>query len=76
MHIQTRMPGKYMKVPEMNDQSTKMLIRKWLKERQTASVPPPDIDQIRREMGWDQARMERGIDTVSAGAVVNSYEPA
>jgi hypothetical protein len=36
----------------MNNQSTKELIRAWLKQRQEHPEPPPDLEQIRRQVGW------------------------
>ena len=33
-------------------QPDKETVREWLKQRQTNSTPPPDNEQIRRELGW------------------------
>ncbi len=32
---------------------TKQQVRDWLSLRQAQHKPPPDIKQIRRELGWD-----------------------
>lgn len=34
-------------------QPTKEQLRKWLQNRSTAKVPPPNPEQIRHELGWD-----------------------
>lgn len=34
----------------------KQRIRDWLRHRRTANSPPPDIEQIRRELGWTPAQ--------------------
>lgn len=33
----------------------KEAVRAWLRARRQANAPPPDIAQIRRELGWEQA---------------------
>lgn len=33
-------------------QPDKEAVREWLKQRRTTSTPPPDNEQIRRELGW------------------------
>jgi hypothetical protein len=33
-------------------QPDKESVREWLRQRQMKSTPPPDIEQIRRELGW------------------------
>lgn len=33
----------------------KEAVRAWLRARRQANGPPPDIEQIRRELGWEQA---------------------
>lgn len=33
-------------------QPSKASVRDWLQRRQRNHVPPPDIAQIRRELGW------------------------
>ena len=37
----------------------KELVRKWLKAELEQRRPPPDPEQIRRELGWDLLRLER-----------------
>ena len=57
----------------MNNQSTKELIRAWLKQRQEQPEPPPALEQIRRQVGWvhaetrqDTARLECDLAQVVA----------
>jgi hypothetical protein len=38
------------------DQVDKHRIREWMNDRQQQCSPPPDIEQIQREVGW---RIER-----------------
>jgi hypothetical protein len=38
-------------------QPSKESVRKWLRERLLTRVPPPDPQQIRRELGWDLVRI-------------------
>jgi len=33
-------------------QPTKEQIRSWLQERRRQAGPPPSLDQVRRELGW------------------------
>ena len=40
-------------------QPAKELVRKWLKAELEQRRPPPDPEQIRRELGWDLLRLER-----------------
>ncbi|CAN5408351.1 hypothetical protein BH11PSE11_BH11PSE11_00020 [soil metagenome] len=35
------------------DQPSKQQVREWLSQRREAHTPPPDIAQIRRELGWN-----------------------
>ena len=37
----------------------KELVRKWLKAELEQRRPPPDPEQIRRELGWDMLRLCR-----------------
>ncbi|WP_180977399.1 hypothetical protein [Janthinobacterium sp. ROICE36] len=37
----------------------KELVRKWLKAELEQRRPPPDPEQIRRELGWDLLRLGR-----------------
>ena len=57
----------------MNNQSTKELIRAWLKQRREHPEPPPALEQIRRQVGWtqaetpqDTARLEHDLSQVVA----------
>ena len=34
----------------------KQRVRDWLRHRRSANVPPPGIEQIRRELGWVPAQ--------------------
>jgi hypothetical protein len=36
-------------------QPSKQCIREWLRHRQLKNGPPPDLAQIRRELGWTMA---------------------
>ena len=40
-------------------QPAKELVRKWLKAELEQRRPPPDPEQIRRELGWDLLRLGR-----------------
>ncbi|MGV8870219.1 MAG: hypothetical protein ACOH2S_25140 [Janthinobacterium svalbardensis] len=40
-------------------QPAKELVRKWLKAELAQRRPPPDPEQIRRELGWDLLRLGR-----------------
>lgn len=44
---------------EKPEQPTKELVRKWLKAELEQRRPPPDPEQIRRELGWDMLRLGR-----------------
>lgn len=37
----------------------KELVRKWLKAELEQRRPPPDPEQIRRELGWDMLKLCR-----------------
>jgi len=41
-------------------QPSKEAVRAWLQARIEARRPPPDPKQIRRELGWELIRLERG----------------
>ncbi|PVX35605.1 hypothetical protein [Janthinobacterium sp. 78] len=40
-------------------QPAKELVRKWLKAELAQRRPPPDPEQIRRELGWDMLKLCR-----------------
>jgi hypothetical protein len=43
-------------------ESEKQKARDWIERRQVDRGPPPSMDEIRRQMGWDlveQARIEK-----------------
>ena len=42
-------------------QPAKELVRKWLKAELEQRRPPPDPEQIRRELGWDMLRLCREL---------------
>ena len=39
----------------------KEAVRAWLRARRRANAPPPDIGQIRRELGWEEANAGAAI---------------
>lgn len=41
-------------------QPSKESVRQWLQTRLAERLPPPDLQQIRRELGWDLIRLEKG----------------
>lgn len=45
---------------EQPKQPSKESVRLWLRIQIEERRPPPDPKQIRRELGWELARMERG----------------
>lgn len=48
----------------MMDQSnrpSKEQVREWLLHRQVSSEALPDIDQIRRELGWRPAEADKNV---------------
>ena len=40
-------------------QPTKQEVRDWLKHEVAKQRPPPDLKQIRRELGWDLLQKDR-----------------
>jgi len=44
---------------EQARQPSKEAVRHWLQARQEARRPPPDPQQIRRELGWEMLRAEQ-----------------
>lgn len=47
---------------DRNKQPSKEAIREWMTQRQVKSAPLPDLDQIRRELGWkflDEPRVRK-----------------
>ncbi len=48
----------------MSNPLSKELVRAWLKRRLENREPPPELDQIRREVGWDDTgkKMEKELD--------------
>lgn len=45
---------------EEKKQPSKEDVRHWLQTQVEGRKPPPDPQQIRRELGWDLVKMERG----------------
>lgn len=43
---------------------SKEQIRAYLAQRQSEHRPPPDLVEIRRQLGWDLVRESRQADTV------------
>lgn len=44
---------------EQKKQPGKEEVRQWLKNKLEERRPPPDPQQIRRELGWDMVKDER-----------------
>ncbi|GJI94927.1 hypothetical protein RugamoR57_16450 [Duganella caerulea] len=42
-----------------NKQPSKESVRQWLQTQIAERRPPPDAQQIRRELGWEMLKMER-----------------
>lgn len=40
---------------------SKEQVREYLKQRQEAHSPPPNIEEIRRQLGWDLFEAERQL---------------
>lgn len=53
-----------------NGRPSKEAVRDWLRCRRQVNAPLPDIAQIRRELGWDQAAPAGGRDKARGGAIV------
>ena len=45
---------------DQKKQPTKEAVRQWLQNKLVDRRPPPDPQQIRRELGWDLVTVERG----------------
>ena len=45
---------------EQRHKPGKEMVRKWLKAELEQRRPPPDPEQIRRELGWDMLRLQTG----------------
>jgi hypothetical protein len=45
---------------KVNKQPSKEDVRRWLRSELERRRAPPDPQQIRRELGWDLTRLERG----------------
>jgi len=45
---------------DQTKQPSKESVRQWLQTRIVERRPPPDPQQIRRELGWELVRLERG----------------
>ena len=45
------------------ERPTKEVVRAWLKREVAQHRPPPDIKQIRRELGWTLIQCWRNTDT-------------
>jgi len=50
----------------MDNQPTKEVVRNWLQQRRTTSEPPPDIDQIRRQLGWTLVKKMQELTNLKA----------
>jgi hypothetical protein len=51
---------------DSKDRPTKEQVRDWLMHRHVNPGPPPGMEQIRRELGWDLAEKWRAARTPSA----------
>ncbi|WP_444844816.1 hypothetical protein [Duganella caerulea] len=47
------------KAMNQNKQPSKESVRQWLQTQIAERRPPPDAQQIRRELGWEMLKMER-----------------
>ena len=47
---------------EQSKQPSKESVRQWLQNQIVGRRPPPDPQQIRRELGWELIRMSRTTD--------------
>ena len=45
---------------DQKKQPSKEDVRQWLQNKLAERRPPPDPAQIRRELGWDMVKVERG----------------
>lgn len=55
---------------------TKEQVRAWLAERRQAGLPPPDCEQIRRQLGWRagaSAEGEKGGPSLASAQVQIFY---
>lgn len=43
----------------MPKQPTKEQVRAYMARRQSARRPPPEMNEIRRQLGWDLVEMQR-----------------
>lgn len=50
-----------MKQSTQKQEPPKELARKWLAREVAQHRPPPDINQIRRELGWGLTEMARNV---------------
>ena len=48
------------KIKEDKKQPSKESVRQWLRNQIEERRPPPDPKQIRRELGWELLKLERG----------------
>lgn len=48
---------------EQSKQPSKESVRQWLQNQIVERRPPPDPQQIRRELGWELIRMARPANT-------------
>lgn len=44
---------------DQKKQPSKESVRQWLQTQIAERRPPPDAEQIRRELGWDMLKLER-----------------
>lgn len=45
---------------EQKKHPTKEAVRQWMRNKIEERRPPPDPQQVRRELGWDMVKVERG----------------
>lgn len=41
---------------------SKELVRDWMRQRQGEHRPPPTLDEIRRQLGWELVEAERATN--------------
>jgi hypothetical protein len=45
-------------------QPSKESVRQWMQTRLAERLPPPDLKQIRRELGWELIRLDKEVHPV------------
>lgn len=58
---------------EAINKPSKEQVRKWLKQRRLKTEPPPDIEQIHRELRWESAEKIKPTPGASSCCQHSSY---